>query len=263
MSKLTTQQARELFLTRNPNVKLVTQFLDPPPHKFFVFNFIPDPDAKPGQNGIFGYIKVRGGTFDTSEEAEEFSEDIIRTYDQYAVNIIHETGCPLPLFSDDQMYQNLANCQTQLIDIGSQYGGARSKFFKEAKAQDKKAREEIEQKRSDAIREEEPEDDTLLGKYAKARAKLVTLVEAAEVVIEKGGELRKQIISLMYGEKDSLGSYEEQDPCLPDNFLDYFRKIEERQGLVGASFVERGHANMLEAPKKIDSLLEKLWRVRE
>jgi hypothetical protein len=263
MTKLTADQARELFLIRNPDVRLTTQFLDPPPHKFFVFNFIADPEASPSPKGVMGYLKVRGTTFDTADEAEEFSESIIRTYDQYAVNIIHETGCPIPLVANDELYQNLANCPTELIDVGATYGAARSKFMKESKAADSRAREEIERKRVEAMRPaDDCEDDGPLASYAKARSKLVTLVEAAESVLSRAVELHQQIRDLQWGETGSLAAFEAQDPSLKDTFLDYFRKFEERQGLSGSQIAEKGHECMLAAPERAETILQRLWGCR-
>lgn len=61
-----------------------------------LFSFVPAVGAKPNENGIYGFAKIRG-SYPSKKEALEASEDLIRQHDSYHKIFLAYVGRPFPV----------------------------------------------------------------------------------------------------------------------------------------------------------------------
>lgn len=104
-SEQTRQAMTELYdtnyVTKYPRVDRT--YADPPMpmQNFSLVSFIPAKGAKPNDNGVFGFCKVRN-TFNTEEEARQRAEYLIKNIDSYHQIFTVYTGRPFPITSDSR-----------------------------------------------------------------------------------------------------------------------------------------------------------------
>lgn len=223
--KITREQARKLFLTCHPNIKLETRFVDPGKRQYFVFNFIPDTEAIPGKSGSFGFLKVRCVS-DNVREIEEKSLELIQKYDQLATNIIWETGKPVPIFKDDNLYDSMAAPEDiEKVDVSKTYSHVRSDFIKAQKERDQKIQEEIEQKRERMLALEDSGDK--MYDYAINISKIVSWIKTLKDLEDACAKLQGQI---KHG-VETIDEMDSKDQSLRQGYLSYIAAEEEKMGL--------------------------------
>lgn len=112
--------------------------VDPPVNSqvYGLYSFIPAKGAKPDLQGSFGVIKLRG-CFPTVEEAERWSEHIVRAVDTYAVIDMTWVGKPAPVMVNNEIYRGA----TAEVDV--------------RKVMDETQRSELKAKRETDLREQE------------------------------------------------------------------------------------------------------------
>jgi len=97
---------KELFNPSFANLefpKVMRQRVDPPlaQQNFCVFTFTPSVGAQPDKDGCFGALRIRG-TFPTVQDAEEWSENLVRNHDSFHENMVGFVGRDFPLTADSK-----------------------------------------------------------------------------------------------------------------------------------------------------------------
>jgi len=109
MSRL---QHKEFTKLEFPRVRRFN--VDPaiPHQKFGLISFIPSKNACPDNDGCYGVIKLRGN-FSTEQEADKWSERLIRDFDNFAEIDYAFVGNYFPLMDSNEIYTR----STREIDI--------------------------------------------------------------------------------------------------------------------------------------------------
>lgn len=172
-------------------------FADPPiPNQTFgLLSFVPAKGAKPNENDVYGYIKLRGN-FATEVEVDERIEYLIRNCDSYHKIYAGYVGRPLPLTLSSRYSES-----TKEIDIRNQMTDSISFDVKKKRAEEKAAIDDIkereqrlmeESRRAQAGEEEvvDPLDEYITQKVKKAQLTWTYLEH-----IKKMEEVKKCILS--------------------------------------------------------------------
>jgi hypothetical protein len=86
---------------------------------FTILQIVPCKDAKANENGDLAFIKIRGGSFATAEEAEEAAKKIVETQDQLSKNYIVPIGFPLPVRKEIKTKTKLVELPDSCMDKAS------------------------------------------------------------------------------------------------------------------------------------------------
>jgi len=120
---------------------------DPPlaQQNYFVFSFTPSSGAQPDKDGCFGVMKMRG-SFATVQEAEEWSENLLRNVDSYHENLVGYVGRDFPVTLDSK-YCN----STKEVDIRMKLDGVARDNIKQQREQEKREMEEIQERQKQLL----------------------------------------------------------------------------------------------------------------
>lgn len=120
---------------------------DPPlsQQNYFVFCFTPSLTSQPDKDGCFGTMKIRG-TFASVQEAEEWSENLLRNVDSYHENLIGYVGRDFPVTLDSK-YCN----STKEVDIRMKLDNVARENIKQQREQEKREMEEIQERQKQLL----------------------------------------------------------------------------------------------------------------
>ena len=102
----TDKAMKELFNPSFANLdfpRVMRTRIDPPlaQQNFCVFTFTPSVGAQPDKDGCYGALRIRG-TFPSVQDAEEWSENLVRNVDSYHENMVGFVGRDFPLTADSK-----------------------------------------------------------------------------------------------------------------------------------------------------------------
>ncbi|AHL67607.1 hypothetical protein DH26_gp116 [Chloriridovirus anopheles1] len=183
-----------------------------------LFSFHPTKDAKPGPDGIYGFIKIRGA-FNRLEEAEEKSKELIQYFSANKIYVC-EIGSPVPIQDGLVDRENIVEVDhpDRENDMDVKY----SDLVKEQSLKEKKEKEEI-LNRTEALKadvKKGPEDKEPLQLYLELNQKRAT---GAYLYIEhqKKLEENKQIV---LSARKQIAEMDEKYPHLQHEFMEHYRK---------------------------------------
>jgi len=160
------------------------QRVDPevPKQKIALVSFIPSSGATPDSDGCFGVAKVRG-CFSNVEEADEWSQNLIRNYDSYSAIDFVYVGKDFPIMKDNSCYVT----ETREVDLRKVIDKTTREHVERKRQEEKKEIEEIQERQkklSELPKEVENRDD--IEYYIQLRVKKATALmrqdEAAKVL---------------------------------------------------------------------------------
>lgn len=181
-------KAVETLSVRAPFSKLNRRYVDPPiiNQNFALMSFIPSPHVKPDEDGFYGFVKIRG-VYNTLEEADACTENIIRNVDSCNTVYTCNVGRPVPLcISGHAATLNEINLQDKTEDTIA-------KNVREKRKQDQMEIEAMKE-REEALKKDVSEPN-IEDEYVAKRVKLATLKFTFEEHIKKAkeyNELRKK-----------------------------------------------------------------------
>ena len=119
-----------------------------------LISFTPAKNAKPNENGVFGFAKLRGN-YATEQEALQRSEFLIRNVDSYHQIYHTYVGRPFPITSSSDY-----SAEVSEIDIRRETTKAVSENIKEKKRHDKKEINTMKEREKELLKDcsEESED---------------------------------------------------------------------------------------------------------
>ena len=87
-----------------------TRIIDKPiqGQKYCLCSFIPSSSAKPDKDDVYGMLKIRG-TYNTIDECDSASIDIVRNTDSYNKIIYGQVGHPIPITLNDKYDKDCIN----------------------------------------------------------------------------------------------------------------------------------------------------------
>lgn len=219
------------------------RYVDPPifDQKFALFSFIPTSGAKPDKDGFYGFAKIRG-CYNTTEEAKEKAEDIIKNVDStnpvFTVNI----GRPIPVCSTKYAKE------TEEIDLQKKTEETISEHIRKKHKEDQKEIEDIKTRekelKEDVEKPVDPEDE-----YTTKRVKLANfkyLIEQHTIKLQECEALKRTCLDDLLKTKKENPEYED---IYMQKYMESRRKANIPEDTDMTGFMKY-MADMLEEPKK-------------
>lgn len=191
-----------------------------------LFSFVPAKGAKPNENGVFGYAKLRGN-YGTDIEASQKAEDIIRNVDSYHTLYHCFVGRPFPLTSSSKYTKEVNE-----IDIRKQMTESVSSEIKQKKATEKRAMEEIQEREAALLEEnrkiqagEDIED--VFDTYITLKVKKAQLTYTYTEHQKKMEEIRHILVTT----KKNIEDLDATNPEFNERYFEKYRKARLSAGL--------------------------------
>ena len=189
-------------------------------------SFLPAKGASPDSEGCFGVLKVRGN-FPTAEDAENWSENLIRNYDSFAEIDLVYVGRDFPLMVDNSLYTS----STREIDIRKKVDDVTKSALRtkrENEEKEIKTIQERQQKLLNPVLEEDKEeclDD--LDYYTQLKVKKAN----ADMLID---EATKKIQEAKDVSDKTVLEIEKIEAVHPEHKTEYMARYENALKAVGA-----------------------------
>jgi hypothetical protein len=178
--------------------KIERKFADPTVDMQHIglISFVPAKGAKPNENGVYGFAKLRGN-FASEGQAAERAEYLIRNHDSYHQIYHTYVGFPFPLTLSSDYSK-----ETNEIDIRKETTKSVSASIKEKRDKEQKEMQEIKEKEEKLLAESKEEEDPS-DKYTTLRVKL-SQVSWTYLETDKKMKEMKEIIIKTRGEIDEM-----------------------------------------------------------
>jgi hypothetical protein len=207
-------------------------YIDPkiPGQHFGLVSFIPSKGATPDNDGCFGVLKVRGN-FHSEEEADKWSERLIREYDNYSEIDVIYVGRPFPLMANNEIYTR----STREIDVKKKVDDVTKSAIKDKMLKDQQELKEIQQRQSKLLNKstEEQKEKSLddLEYYTELRVKKAS----ALATIEDCHKREKEAESV---QAETSSEIEKLDKLYPEYQKEYMEKYENALRAIGADITK-------------------------
>ena len=146
----TDKALKELFNVHYVNFefpRVMRQRVDPPlaQQNYCVFTFTPSAGAQADKDGCYGALRIRG-TFPTVQDAQEWSESLIRTHDSFHENMVGFVGRDFPLTADSKYCT-----KTKEVDIRMKLDNVSRDNIKQQREAEKREMEEIQERQKQLL----------------------------------------------------------------------------------------------------------------
>jgi hypothetical protein len=194
-------------------------------------SFIPSRGATPDSDGCFGVLKLRGN-FPTVEEADNWSENLIRNYDSFAEIDMVYIGRDFPLMLNNDIY----TATTREIDVRKKVDDVTKSALKAKKEDEEREIKEIQERQQRLLNpsnEEEKEKslDDDLDYYIQLKVKKAN----AELVIDEANKKKDE--AQVVAEKTAM-EISELDSKYPEYKDEYMAKYQKALAAVGADMTK-------------------------
>jgi len=199
---------------------------DLPNQKIALISFIPSTGATPDSDGCFGVAKIRG-CFSNVEEADDWSQNLIRNYDSYsAIDFVH-VGKDFPIMADNTAYVT----ETREVDIRKVIDKTTKEYVERKRHEEKKEIEDIQERQkklSEAPKEVENKDD--IEYYIQLRVKKASALMRQDEAAKVMGQCKK------VNEKTNaiLSEIEEKHPEFASQYLEKYESALKDSGIDAA-----------------------------
>lgn len=190
--------------------------------KFGLVSFIPSAGATPDADGCFGVAKIRG-CYNTIEDADDRSDDIIRNYDSYAEIDVVYVGKEFPVMKNNDIYVK----ETREVDIRNILDKTTRQYLEQKRQKEKETIEDIKKRQKELEEMPEQEDKESLDYYIKVR------VKRANAMMRKNeaNNVIKQCASVIEKTGSELADIEEKHPDYTQNYLEQYEKVLKQSGI--------------------------------
>lgn len=190
--------------------------------KFALISFIPSTGATPDEDGCFGVAKIRG-CFNTIEDADDKSDDLIRNFDSYAEIDVVYVGKEFPVMKNNEVYVK----ETREVDIRNIIDKTTRKYLEEKRNKEKETIDDIKRRQKEIEETPEQEDKESLDYYIKIRVKranaLMRKNEANAVI--------KQCATIIEKTGVELADIEEKHPEFTETYLERYETVLKKSGI--------------------------------
>ena len=207
-------------------------YIDPkiPGQHFGLVSFIPSKGATPDQDGCFGVLKIRGN-FHSEEEADKWSERLVREYDNYSEIDIIYVGRPFPLMVNNEIYTR----STREIDIKKKIDDTTKGAIKDKMLKDQQELKDIQQRQSKLLNKstEEQKEKSLddLEYYTELRVKKASALATIEDCHKR--EKEAELV-----QKEANVEIEKLDALYPEYQKQFMEKYENALRTIGADITK-------------------------
>lgn len=192
--------------------------------KIALVTFIPSSGAVPDKDGCFGVAKIRG-CFSSVDEADEWSQNLIRNYDSYSSIDFVPVGRDFPMMKDNSVYVT----ETREVDLRNVIDKTTKEFVEKKRQEEKKEIEEIQERQkklSEAPKKEEENKDDI-EYYIQLRVKKATALMRQEEASKVMAQCKK------INEKTNviLTEIEEKHPEFAEQYLEKYQNALKESGI--------------------------------
>lgn len=188
---------------------------------FGLISFIPAKGAKPNDNGIYGFAKLRGN-YASELEADQQAENIIRNVDSYHKVYTTYVGRPFPL-----TLESTFSSDHKEIDIRKDMVDSISSDIKSKKQEEKRQIKEVKEQKENLLKDVEKEDEDPYDVYIALKVKNAQL---SWTYLEH----RSKMIEIEEIIKKTRVEVSELETCNPEykaSFLEKYISAREKTGL--------------------------------
>jgi hypothetical protein len=208
-------------------IKADRKYIDPKVsgQKYALFSFNPTNGSKPDEDGIYGFIKVRG-TFNRLEEAEEKSKELIQ-YQSANQIFVCDVGSPTPLQSRVLDRNNVVE-----VDHPDRESDENLKYANLIKEQTTKEKHQIEEikKKVEYLKEDvtkDPNEKEPLQIYLELNQKRAT----AAYLYTQHQEKLEETKNIVLRSRQQISDMDQEHPNLKEEYLEHYKKTCEECGI--------------------------------
>jgi len=196
---------------------------DVPNQRVALVSFIPSPGATPDKDGCFGVSKVRG-CFASVEEADEYSQNLIRNVDSYSAIDFVFVGKDFPMMADNSVYVS----ETREVDLRGIMDRTTKDFVDNKREAEKKEIEEI-QERQKKLSEvpAQPENPNDIEHYIQLRVKKATSLMRQD----EASKVLTQCKKINEKTNVMLSDIEDKHPEFAEQYLERYQKALKESGI--------------------------------
>ena len=226
---LTEEQTTEAVKVLNNTVftdkfpRVDRTYADPllPMQIYGLISFTPAKGAKPNENGVYGFAKMRGN-FSTEIEANERAEFLIKNVDSYHQIYHTYVGRPFPMTTSSKY-----SAETSEVDIRKETTQSISQNIKEKKIDEQKVISEIKERQEKLLEESKREEIDTYEDYITQRVKLAQLSFTYLEHQKKMAEVKDIVIKT----RKVVKELDEEFPSYKDTYYEKYMKAREDAGL--------------------------------
>ena len=229
LSPLTNEEAKHALEELN-NTAFVDKFprvdktyADPsiPLQNIGLISFIPAKGAKPNENGVYGFAKVRGN-YATEMEASQRAEFLIRNVDSYHQIFHCYVGRPFPI-TESSKY----SAETSEVDIRKETSKNVSESIRGKKDDEQQQIREIKEKEEKLLEESKREEVDPYEEYITQRVKLAQLSFTYLEHQKKLVEIKDIVIKT----RKLIDDMNNEFPTFKDNYYEKYMKARRDAGI--------------------------------
>jgi hypothetical protein len=218
------------FVKKFPSVDRT--YADPPipMQNIALLSFTPAKGAKPNENGVFGFAKVRG-SYSTPIEADERAEFLIRNVDSYHQLYHLYVGRPFPITSSSKY-----SAETTEVDIRKETTKAISENIKQEKNKeqktvtDMKEREEAMLAESDKARKDDGIGDPDVDPYENYITLSVKKAQLSWTFLEHLKKL-EEVRDIILKTRANLEKLDIEHPEFKNKYFEKYMDARKKSGL--------------------------------
>jgi hypothetical protein len=208
-------------------IKADRKYIDPEVsgQKYALFSFNPTSGSKPDEDGVYGFIKVRGA-FNRLEEAEEKSKELIQ-YQSANQIFVCFVGSPTPLQSRVLNKENVVE-----VDHPDRERDENLKYSNLIKEQTTKEKHQIEEikKKVEYLKEDvtkDPNEKEPLQIYLELNQKRAT----AAYLYTQHQEKLEEMKNIVLNSRRQISDMDQEHPNLKEEYLEHYKKTCEECGI--------------------------------
>ena len=213
------------FIDKFPRVDRT--YADPilPMQIYGLVSFTPAKGAKPNDNGVYGFAKLRGN-FASEIEATQRAEFLIKNIDSYHQIYHTYIGRPFPITNSSKF-----SAETSEVDIRKQTTESVSSNIREKRATEEKEISEIKQREEKLLEETKREEIDTYEDYITQRVKLAQLSFTYLEHQKKMAEVKEIIIKT----RDIIKTLDEEFPDYQNSYHEKYMKARKDAGIKESS----------------------------
>lgn len=187
-----------------------------------LLSFVPSKGAKPDEQGVYGFAKLRGN-FSTEIEASQRAEFLIRNVDSYHKIYHTYVGRPFPITMSSDY-----SATTDEIDIRKKTTETISKDIKSKREEDAREIRDIQQREENLLKESRQEEIDPYENYITLRVKKAQLQFTYLEHQKKMAEVKDTLIKT----RKTIDEMDEEYPEFKDKYYDKYMKARKDAGFV-------------------------------
>lgn len=192
---------------------------------YTLISFIPSKDAQADKDGCFGVLKVRG-TFNTVDQADSWSDNIIRNHDSYAAIDYCLVGRPFPLMVNNELYR----LATKEVDVRKKVDDTVKADLKQKRMDEQKEMESIQERHRQLMRDVSEDKSQALDDleyYVQLKTKKASLQYNVQEIRRK----EKESLELVDKVAEEIRELDVKFPNYKDEFLERYTAALQTQGI--------------------------------